>query len=112
MRRPNPALWLWYAYGGRLPERYREWVRHDNTTRTWRLRHVLRVLAEAVPVLVVAFVLLRLFTPVPVWAIVGVLVIGLLFSLFYTIGTARELSCVRLAKHGFPPEVGPPAGDF
>jgi Flp pilus assembly protein TadB len=99
---------VWYAYGGRLPDRYREWVRHDNTTSTWRWRHVARILVEALPVLAVAFVVLRLFTPVPLWAILGVLAMGLLVSLFYTIGTAREFSAVRLAKHGFPPDVRPP----
>ncbi|HEY0804072.1 MAG TPA: hypothetical protein VGD84_03365 [Pseudonocardiaceae bacterium] len=56
----------------------------------------------------IAFTVLRLSTPVPSWAIAGVLVMGLLLSLFYTIGTARELNAVRLAKHGFPPDVAPP----
>ena len=106
--RPNPALWLWYAYGGRLPDRYRDWVRHDATASTWLPRHLVRIVVEALPVLVVAFVLLRLFTPVPVWGIVGVLVVGLLMALFFTIGTARDLVTVRLAKHGFPPDVQPP----
>jgi hypothetical protein len=106
--RPNPAQWLWYAYGGRLPDRYREWVRHDNTGRTWMLRHLARILAQALPLLVVIFVLLRLFTPVPVWTILAVMVLGLLVSLFYTIGTARDLAMVRLAKQGFPPDVIPP----
>src|SRR5262245_43706278 len=34
-----------------------EWVRYDNTARTWVPRHLARVLAMALPVLVVAFVL-------------------------------------------------------
>jgi hypothetical protein len=108
MTRPNPALWLWYAYGGRLPDRYREWVRHDATAPTWVLRHLMRVAAEALPVLVVAFVLLRLFTHVPTWGILGALLMGLLLVAFFTIGTARNLVAVRLAKHGFPPDVTPP----
>jgi hypothetical protein len=108
MARPNPARWLWYAYGGRLPNRYREWVRHDNTASTWLLRHVVRVIAEALPVLVIAFIALRLFTHVPAWGVIGVLAMGLLISLFYTVGTARDLALVRLAKHGFPPDVVPP----
>lgn len=106
--RPNPAQWLWYAYGGRLPDRYREWVLHDNTSRTWMLRHLTRILAQALPVLIVIFVLLRLFTPVSAWTIIAVMTLGLLVSLFYTIGTARDLCMVRLAKQGFPPDVVPP----
>jgi RsiW-degrading membrane proteinase PrsW (M82 family) len=100
--------WLWYAYGGRLPGRYRDWVRRDTTAPTWMVRHIVRILVEALPVLVVAFVLLRLCTPVPAWGIVGALLTGVLLSLFYTIGTARNLIAVRLARHGFPPDVEPP----
>jgi hypothetical protein len=106
--RPGPLRWLRYTYGGTLPDRYRDWVRYDNTSRTWMPRHILRILVQALPVMVIAFVVLFVWTPVPAWAIVGVLLVGLLISLFLTIGTAREFSAVRLAKHGFPPEVSPP----
>jgi RsiW-degrading membrane proteinase PrsW (M82 family) len=106
--RPNPARWLWYAYGGRLPDRYHDWVRRDTTSSTWMVRHLIRTVVEALPILVLAFVLLDLFTPVPAWAIVGVLLIGMLVVLFFTIGTARDLVLVRLARHGFPSDVVPP----
>lgn len=108
MARPNPLWWLWYAYGGRLPERYRDWVRHDATARTWLVRHVSRTLVQALPVVVAAFVLLWLFTPAEVWLIAGALVVGLVIVLFFTIGSARDLVMVRLARHGFPPDVVPP----
>lgn len=106
--RPNPGWWLWYAYGGRLPERYHEWVRKDTTSPSWMIRHLIRTGVQALPVLVIAFVLLRLYTPVPMWAIVGALLTGLLITLFFMIGTARDLVAVRLARHGFPPDVTPP----
>jgi hypothetical protein len=44
MRRPGPLLWLRYAFGGSLPEEYRDWVKHDTTSSTWLLRHLARVL--------------------------------------------------------------------
>jgi hypothetical protein len=51
MRRPGPLRWLGYAFGGRLPEEYREWVLHDTTASTWVFRHLSRVLVViAVPV--------------------------------------------------------------
>jgi hypothetical protein len=106
--RPNPAQWLWYAYGGRLPARYRDWVRHDNTAPTWALRHLARVLGMALPVLVVLFAVLTFATSVPPGITAGVLVVGLLIALFSVIGTARQFALVRLAKHGFPPDVTPP----
>lgn len=106
--RPDPGHWLWYAYGGRLPDRHRDWVLRDTTGPHWLPRHLVRVVVQALPVLVVAFVLLWLFTPVPVWGIVGVLLLGLLLGLWSALGAARDLALVRLAKHGFPPDVVPP----
>jgi Family of unknown function (DUF5313) len=44
MDRPPLLRWLWYAAGGGLPDRYRDWVLHDTTGSTWLLRHFARVL--------------------------------------------------------------------
>lgn len=44
MRRPGLLLWLRYAFGGRLPAEYSEWVLHDTTSSSWVVRHVARVL--------------------------------------------------------------------
>jgi hypothetical protein len=52
--RPAPHRWLWYALGGRLPERNRGWVLHDTTTGTWWLRHISRGLVQmAIPIVLV-----------------------------------------------------------
>src|SRR5689334_17412566 len=53
MKRPGPWLWLRYAYGGALPEQYREWVLHDVTAPTWVVRHVLRGAVQFLPFAVV-----------------------------------------------------------
>ena len=45
--RPNPALWLWYAYWGRLPARHSIWVLYDTTCSTWVARHLARIVAAA-----------------------------------------------------------------
>jgi len=56
--RPPLHRWLWYALGGRLPQRHRAWVLHDTTTGTWWLRHVARVFVQmAVPIALVLIVL-------------------------------------------------------
>ena len=46
--RPSPLQWLWYAFWGPLPDRYRLWVLYDATCSTWILRHLARVLTIAV----------------------------------------------------------------
>jgi hypothetical protein len=106
MSRPGPIQWVRYVYGGRLPERYREWVLHDATARTWLLRFAARVAFEALPWLVVAFVVLTLWTPIPVPAVLVIVVLALIMGLFFTLTSADELAEVRLVKHGFTPGTG------
>ncbi|GAA3434092.1 hypothetical protein GCM10018954_036960 [Kutzneria kofuensis] len=106
MHRPNPLQWLRYVYGGRLPERYREWVLHDATCRTWLLRYVLRVVVEAVPLLVAGFAVLTLLTPAPASLVLPALALALLTSLYFTVTSADELIEVRLVQHGYPPGTG------
>ena len=106
MERPNPLQWLRYAYGGRLPDRYRDWVHYDTTTRTWLWRAALRVLAQTLPWLVAGYLLLTLLTPLPVGFVLGALAIGLATSLYFTLTSADELAEVRLVKHGFEPGTG------
>jgi hypothetical protein len=50
---------MWYAAGGGLPEKYRDWVLHDTTSATWLVRHFARVLA----VLIIPTVLLVVLLP-------------------------------------------------
>lgn len=83
LRRPGPARWLWYAFGGRLPAAHREWVLHDLTCRTWPLRHLVRLLVQLAPVAAGLLVLV----PGPVWvrvmAVVGGCVVGLSYSMVF-----------------------------
>ncbi len=101
IRRPNPVQWVRYTFGGRLPDRYREWVLHDTTSRNWLWRFVLRVLVEALPWLVAGYLLLTLFTPLPAGYVVGALALALALSLYFTVTSADELTEARLVKHGF-----------
>jgi Family of unknown function (DUF5313) len=61
--RPGLLRWLWYAQGGSLPPRYREWVLRDLTAPGWRWRQVLRSLVQALSVAVVVL----LVVPGPLW---------------------------------------------
>ncbi len=98
VRRPAPHRWLWYALGGGLPARNREWVLHDTTTRTWWLRHVLRAFVQ----LAVPIVLVLLLVPGPFWirgmAAIGGVLLGLIFSLAYMTETTEN----RVMRAGYP----------
>ena len=101
--RPNPAQWLWYAFGGGLPPRYAPWVLHDTTTRTWWLRHIVRCLIQVAPFVIAIIV----FVPGPLWLRVmcslGGAIMGLIFSISYMHETAEH----RLVKAGYPQGTGP-----
>jgi hypothetical protein len=96
--RPDPLHWLWYAVGGRLPERYRSWVLHDTTSSTWVLRHVLRILVA----LVLPVTALLLWVPAgPGLRFLTAFVTGacaLMFTVLYT----NEIAEWRLVQAGYP----------
>ncbi|MCZ2817620.1 DUF5313 family protein [Modestobacter sp. VKM Ac-2984] len=97
--RPNPAQWLWYAYGGGLPPSLSDWVLEDTTRRTWVWRHLARAMVQLAPVLLLCL----LVPPVPfdirLTATLGGVVIGLLFSVAYMTETTEH----RAVKAGWPP---------
>jgi len=100
--RPDPARWLWYSLGGGLPARYREWVLHDTTCRTWALRQVVRSLLVVSPLVVLVLV----FVPGAFWirgmSAAGGIIMGLVYSLGYLIETTEH----RLVKAGYPAGTG------
>ncbi|MCU1606188.1 MAG: uncharacterized protein JWP46_2653 [Modestobacter sp.] len=97
--RPDPAQWVWYAFGGGLPRRLSGWVLEDTTRRTWVWRHLARALVQLAPVVVLCLTV----PPVPfgfrLTAAVGGTLIGLLFSLAYMTETTEH----RAVKAGHPP---------
>jgi hypothetical protein len=97
-KRPDPLHWLWYAYGGRLPRRYREWVLHDLSCRTWPLRHLARALLQVLPVVVV----LLLVVPGELTIRVAAVTAGVLLGMLYSGAYMNEIAEHRAAKAGYP----------
>jgi hypothetical protein len=96
--RPAPHRWVWYAFGGRLPERNRGWVLHDTTTRTWWLRHIARMLVQ----LAVPIVLIMAFLPAS-WGLRAACAGGgLALALFYSVAYMPEATENRVVKAGYP----------
>src|ERR1044072_2501454 len=104
MVRPNPLRWLWYAYGGTLPQRYREWVLHDVTARTWLGRHTARTLMVVLPILVVLFVVFGLVVRLPGSIMWPAMALGVIVGLYYSLSYSRETADARLLKYGYPSE--------
>lgn len=95
-QRPSWVRWLWYAWGGRLPDRYREWVLLDLTSPAWVLRHLARAAVQH------SVWLLLLLLPIPldlrIWMIIAGVTVGLAFSLSFLEDAAER----RVVRHGFP----------
>ena len=105
-KRPNPALWLYYQYGGRLPARYREWVLHDTTCRTWLLRVVLRALVHLAPVMAVLVLVLRVWLGGPWGLVLGSVLLGVLVYLRFALTIAADSVDSRLTRYGYPAGYG------
>jgi Family of unknown function (DUF5313) len=96
-RRPDPLRWVWYAFGGGLGPRYRDWVLHDLTCRTRWERQLVRAVVTVVPL--AAVLLLALGIGWIAW--VGV-ACGLVLALIYSAAYFDQAADHRLVKHGFP----------
>jgi hypothetical protein len=96
--RPAPHRWLWYAVGGRLPERNSAWVLHDTTTGTWWLRHILRMLTQlALPIGLVMALL-----PAPWGLRLATAGGGIFLALIYSLAYMPEMTENRVVKAGYP----------
>ena len=95
-QRPSPLRWLWYAVGGRLPDRYREWVLYDLTSGAWVFRHLGRALVQH------SVWLLVLLLPIPLSLRVWMIVVAVSVGVFFSLSFMEDASERRLIKHGFP----------
>jgi fatty acid desaturase len=96
-RRPDLLRWIWYAFGGTLGPRYRQWVLADLTGRTRWERQIARAVVQVAPLAVV--LLLALGFGWIVWVGVGC---GLVLALIYSTAYFDPSVDHRLAKHGYP----------
>jgi hypothetical protein len=104
VKRPNPLMWLWYAFGGKLPDRYKEWVLHDATTPTWLVRHVVRRLVFMLPILALLFVFfVVLLDYSPTITLLG-LGLGIYAGVYYSLVFSTHSVDSRVTRHGFPDE--------
>ncbi|RZS43207.1 hypothetical protein EV193_102186 [Herbihabitans rhizosphaerae] len=95
--RPGPVRWLWYAWGGRLPHAYREWVLYDLTRPTWVLWHGARALVQH------SVWLLLLLLPIPMSLRGPMVLLAMGVGLFYSFAFIEDASERKIVQHGYPP---------
>jgi len=96
MKRPNPAQWLWYAVGGRLPARLAPWVLHDVTARTWVLRHAARSLVILSPIAAGC-----LLVPGPLALRLAMVLLMAIVGVYFSLSYVDESCELRAVKHGY-----------
>ena len=96
MKRPNPAQWLWYAVGGRLPAHLAPWVLHDVTARTWALRHVARGGVVLTPIAAGC-----LFFPGPLGLRLAMVLLVAIVGVYFSLSYVDESCELRAVKHGY-----------
>jgi len=105
---PGPGGKALFAIGVRLPERNREWVRHELTDAGWRGRLTLRHLAVMLPICVALALL-----PGPVWVRIAVPALFLVCSVGIVAIYADDIRVSRLRRHGLEapndPDLGRPS---
>ena len=96
--RPAPHRWLWYALGGRLPQRNRGWVLFDTTTETWWARHIARTLVQMTIPIALVVTLLPAGWGLRLAAAGGGIFLGMIYSIAYM----GEVTENRVVKAGYP----------
>ena len=105
---PGAGRKVLFALGARLPDRNREWVRHELTDAGWRGRLTARHLVVALPISAV-FALL----PGALWIRIAVPGLFLLCSVGIVALYADDIRVSRLRRHGLDapddPDLGRPS---
>jgi hypothetical protein len=102
---PSVGRKLMFAIGFRLPDRYREWVRHDLTDAGWRGRLTTRHLLVTLP-----FAAALAALPGELWIHIAVPGLFLLCSVGIVAMYASDIRVARLRRHGLEPPDDPDIG--
>jgi Family of unknown function (DUF5313) len=102
---PSAGRKVLFAIGFRLPDRYREWVRHELTDAGWRGRLTTRHLLVTLPV-AAALALL----PGAPWIRITVPALFLICSVGIVAMYADDIRVSRLRRHGLEPPDDPDLG--
>src|SRR6202035_5938766 len=91
---PSVVGWLLFAIGARLPERNREWVRHELTDAGWRGRLTIRHVIVMLPLCAVLALLAG-----ALWIRIAVPGLFLLCSVGIVAMYADDIRVSRLRRH-------------
>jgi hypothetical protein len=100
----TPALpqRIWYRVGGRVPQRYREWVLGDVTRPGWLRRFTVRALLQVLPLSLTIGATLVVLLDSPIGLAVACGGLGLIVGVYFSLSYAPESVEHRITKYGYP----------
>ncbi len=105
---PSAGRKMLFALGVRLPDRYRQWVRHELTDAGWRSRLTLRHLLVMLPIAAALAAL-----PGALWIHIAVPALFLICSVGIVAMYADDIRVSRLRRYGLEapndPDLGRPS---
>ncbi|MGH3069995.1 MAG: DUF5313 family protein [Streptosporangiaceae bacterium] len=102
---PGAGRQVLFALGARMPDRNREWVRHELTDAGWRGRLTVRHLIVTLPFCTVLALL-----PGAVWIRIAVPALFMISSVGIVAMYADDIRVARLRRHGIEPPDDPDLG--
>ncbi|GLW93512.1 DUF5313 family protein [Actinokineospora globicatena] len=102
MTTPNLARRAWYLLGGRLPERYRDWVLVDAARPSWLAWFGVRTLLRMVPLTTLITLGLLLGMDAPVGLALACGGLGLMVGVYFMLSYAIESTEYRMTRYGHP----------
>ncbi|MGH8918627.1 MAG: DUF5313 family protein [Actinomycetes bacterium] len=102
---PGAGRQALFALGARLPDRNREWVRHELTDAGWRGRLTVRHLIVTLPICAVLALL-----PGALWIRIAVPALFMISSVGIVAMYADDIRVARLRRHGIEPPDDPDLG--
>jgi len=102
---PSVVGWLLFAVGFRLPQKNREWVRHELTDAGWRGRLIVRHIIITLP-----FSAALALLPGALWIRIAVPALFLICSVGIVALYADDIRVSRLRRNGLEPPDDPDLG--
>ncbi|GAA2973417.1 DUF5313 family protein [Actinokineospora diospyrosa] len=102
MSTPGPLRRAWYLLGGRVPDRFREWVLADAARPSWLAWFALRTLLRMVPLTTAITLGLLLGLDAPAGLALACGGLGLVVGVYFMLSYAIESTEYRMTRYGFP----------
>ncbi|GLZ39743.1 DUF5313 family protein [Actinokineospora sp. NBRC 105648] len=102
MRSPSFPVKVWYLFGGKISDEYREWVLRDAARASWGWWFAVRTLFRMLPLTVVITLGLLFGLSAPLGLSLACGSLGLIVGCYFMLSYALESTEHRMTRYGWP----------